>query len=37
MRNADNSPSLLERDGVRLLFHKVKTASRALALVEDAQ
>ena len=36
MRNADNSPSLLERDGVRLLFHKVKTASRALALVEDA-
>lgn len=37
MRNADNSPSLLERDGVRLLFQKIKTASRALALVEDAQ
>ena len=37
MRNADNSPSLLERDGVRLLFHKVKTASRALALVDDGQ
>ena len=37
MRNADNSPSLLERDGVRLLFHKVKTASRALALIEDNQ
>ena len=37
MRNADNSPSLLERDGVRLLFHNTKQASRALALVEDAQ
>ena len=37
MRNADNSPSLLERDGVRLLFHNTKQASRALALVDDGQ
>ena len=34
---SDNTPSLSERDGVRLLFHNVKEASRALALVEDAQ
>ena len=27
----------MERDGVRLLFHNTKQASRALALVEDAQ
>ena len=34
---SDITPSLSERDGVRLLFHNVKEASRALALVEDVQ
>ena len=32
---SDVTPSLLERDGVRLLLHNVKEASRALALVSD--
>ena len=32
---SDITSSLLERDGVRLLLHNVKEASRALALVSD--
>ena len=34
---SDVTPSLSERDGVRLLFHNIKEASRTLALVEDTQ
>ena len=34
---SDVTPSLSERDGVRLLFHNIKEASRSLALVDDAQ